>query len=207
MSGQYSVLPVRQVCEQQQVKGSLQYLCVWRDLFSVAYLRKLTATCITAIGQEAYFQRTNRFPENIRKEEACRKLQAKQAQLSENRKAHVKKEEIIETVQKWRIQEMESFLICTKWFQPAVMLVSYPIKRQLLSQETTYCISWPFCHQNNQKLLSQRHVQYACRIQTSPLNFRLHKHRTFLMTTKQRYCIGRTVSQNIIMVLCFPTQH
>lgn len=66
----------------------------------MASLRKLTATCITAVGQEAYFQRTNRFPENIPKEEACRKLQAKQAQLSENREAHVKKEEIIEIVQK-----------------------------------------------------------------------------------------------------------
>ena len=81
-------------------------------------LRKLTATCITVMGQEVCFQRKNRFPENIPKEEACRKLQAKQAQLSENREAHVKKkEEIIEIV-----QEMESSLICTKWLQPAVML-------------------------------------------------------------------------------------
>lgn len=125
----------------------------------------------------------------------------------ENREAHVKKEEIIEIVQKGRVQEMESSLICTEWLQPAIMLVSYPIKRQLLSQETTYCISWSFCHQNNQKLLSQRHVQNACRIQTSPLNFRLHKYMTFLITTKQWYCIGGAVSQNIIMVLCFPSQH
>lgn len=89
-------------------------------------LRKLTATCITAMGQEVCFQRTNRFPENIPKEEACRKLQAKQAQLSENREAHVKKkEEIIEIVKKGRVQEMECSLICTKWLQPAVMLVSY----------------------------------------------------------------------------------